>query len=69
MTEQQQATMWEQGISGFGSSGLGLAFVKQTVEAMDGSVISESQPGQGHTVHHIFTGGSKPWNERLRYFH
>lgn len=24
--------------------------------------------GQGHTVHHIFTGGSKPWNERLRYF-
>ena len=47
MTEQQQATMWEQGISGFGSSGLGLAFVKQTVEAMDGSVISESQPGKG----------------------
>jgi len=47
MTEQQQAAMWEQGISGFGSSGLGLAFVKQTVEAMDGSVISESQPGKG----------------------
>ena len=47
MTEQQQATMWDQGISGFGSSGLGLAFVKQTVEAMDGSVISESQPGKG----------------------
>ena len=34
-------------LSGFGSSGLGLAFVKQTVEAMDGSVISESQPGKG----------------------
>ena len=47
MTEQQQIAMWEQGISGFGSSGLGLAFVKQTVEAMDGSVLSESQPGKG----------------------
>lgn len=47
MTEQQQATMWEQGVSGRGSSGMGLAFVKQTVEAMDGSVVSESRPGRG----------------------
>lgn len=47
MTEQQQTAMWEQGISGSGSSGLGLAFVRQTVEAMDGSIISESQPGKG----------------------
>ena len=56
MTEQQQATMWEQGISGFGSSGLGLAFVKQTVEAT-GRLGDIGKPaGQGHTVHHIFTG-------------
>ena len=47
MTEQQQAAMWEQGVSGRGSSGMGLAFVKQTVEAMDGSVVSESRPGRG----------------------
>ena len=47
MTEQEQAAMWEQGISGKGSSGLGLAFVKKTVEAMDGSVVSESRPGKG----------------------
>lgn len=47
MTEQEQAAMWEQGVSGKGSSGLGLAFVKKTVEAMDGSVVSESRPGKG----------------------
>lgn len=47
MTQQQQAAMWEQGVSGRGSSGMGLAFVKQTVEAMDGSVVSESRPGKG----------------------
>ena len=47
MTEPAQAAMWEQGISGKGSSGLGLAFVKKTVEAMDGSVVSESCPGKG----------------------
>ncbi len=47
MTAQQQTDMWGQGISGHGSSGIGLAFVKQTVEAMEGSVLSESQPGKG----------------------
>ncbi len=47
MTAQQQTTMWEQGVSGRGSSGMGLAFVKQTVESMDGSVVAESRLGKG----------------------
>lgn len=47
MTEKEQETMWECGVSGRGSSGLGLTFVQKTIEAMDGSVVSESKPGQG----------------------
>ncbi|MBP3729520.1 MAG: HAMP domain-containing histidine kinase [Lachnospiraceae bacterium] len=45
-----QEKIWTHGVSGKGSSGLGLAFVKSAVERFGGQVKMESEEGKGTTI-------------------
>ena len=43
-------SVWDRGISGRQSSGLGLAFVRNVVEKMGGEIRVSSTPGQGTRI-------------------
>ncbi len=47
ISPQQLETIWDKGISGHQSSGLGLAFVRSVVDRMHGFIRVESTPGIG----------------------
>ena len=47
ISPEQLDTIWDKGISGHQSSGLGLAFVRSVVERMHGSIQVDSTPGNG----------------------
>ena len=47
IAEEERHHVWEQGVSGGGSSGLGLAFVRKVVEQMNGTVDMEEAEGGG----------------------
>ena len=45
-----QDSIWDRGVSGYGSSGLGLAFVHKIVTQMNGTVQMESEQGTGTRI-------------------
>ena len=47
---EMQETMWTHGVSGKGSSGLGLAFVKRVAERFGAYVKIESEQGKGSKI-------------------
>lgn len=50
IAQERQQEVWSRGVSGSDSSGLGLAFVRKTVEEMGGSVGIKSKIGRGTVV-------------------
>ena len=50
VSPEMRETIWTHGVSGKGSSGLGLAFVKKAAEQFGGRVAIESEPDQGTTI-------------------
>ena len=50
VSPELKETVWTHGVSGRGSSGLGLAFVKTAAERFGGHVEIESEPDQGTTI-------------------
>lgn len=50
VSSKQQETIWTHGVSGKGSSGLGLAFVKRVAERLGGFVKIESEEGKGSAI-------------------
>lgn len=51
--EQRLETIWNRGTSGRHSSGLGLAFVRNVVDRMNGKIRIKSKVGQGTKIHVI----------------
>ena len=48
--EEKTESIWERGVSGSGSSGLGLAFVKRVVEQAGGEIRMTSRPDEGTEI-------------------
>ena len=48
--EETGQEIWDKGVSGRKSSGLGLAFVNNVVEKMDGTICVSSTPGEGAAI-------------------
>ena len=50
VSPEKQERIWQHGVSGKGSSGLGLAFVKTAIERFGGHIKMISEPGKGTSI-------------------
>lgn len=57
--EEEQRAVWDKGVSGRNSSGLGLAFVSGVVENMEGEIRVSSVPGEGTSISLVIPEGGK----------
>ena len=57
--EEERRAVWDKGVSGRNSSGLGLAFVSGVVENMEGEIRVSSVPGEGTSISLVIPEGGK----------